>query len=339
MVQSRRSRQPTIGDVARVAVVSVPTVSRVLTGSTPVSPERRERVMRAIQELGYRPNGAARALVRGRQPMIAVFAGNTTRYGYARTIQGIEEAARAAGFIVVITVVETDERTVVDSGVDLVLSQPVAGAVVLEFDPPGEAVLAAIPDRLPVVAAAGSTRHATVPHVIMDDRAGAIAATGHLLALGHRTVHHVAIPPMGVPVGRSVGWHDALAAAGVPIPPLVQADWEPSSGYAAGLVLARDPEVTAVLCGNDELAFGVMRAFAESGLRVPQDVSVVGFDGHPLADLWSPPLTTVEQDFVELGRLSFGLLEDMLEGRPVARSVTTTPRLIVRQSTGPRRDT
>ena len=238
-----------------------------------------------------------------------------------------------------VNVVETDESTVVDSGVDLVLSQPVAGAVVLEFDPPGEAVLAAIPDRLPVVAAAGSTRHATVPHVIMDDRAGAIAATGHLLALGHRTVHHVAIPPMGVPAGRSVGWHDALEAAGVPIPPLVQADWEPSSGYAAGLVLARDPEVTAVLCGNDELAFGVMRAFAESGLRVPEDVSVVGFDGHPLADLWSPPLTTVEQDFVELGRLSFGLLEDMLEGRPVARSVTTMPRLIVRQSTGPRRDT
>ena len=143
---------------------------------------------------------------------------------------------------------------------------------------------------------------------------------------------------MGVPAGRSVGWHDALEAAGVPIPPLVQADWAPLSGHAAGLALARDPEVTAVLCGNDELAFGVMRAFAESGLRIPEDVSVVGFDGHPLAELWSPPLTTVEQDFVELGRLSFGLLEDILEGRPVARSVMMTPRLLVRTSTGPRRD-
>lgn len=337
MSQAPRRRAPVIADVARVAGVSVPTVSRVLTGSTPVSPERRERVMRAIQELGYRPNGAARALVQGRQPIIAVFAGNTTRYGYARTIQGIEETARAAGFIVVITVIETDDPKVVDTGVDLVLSQPVAGAIVLEFDPAGGAALDAMPASLPVVAAAGSSRRAVVPHAFMDDRTAAKEATQYLLGLGHATVHHVAIPPSGEPSGRSVGWREALDEAGIPVPKLLQAGWEPISGYRIGRELALSDDVTAVLCGNDELAIGVLRALAEAGLSVPDDVSVVGFDGQPFAELWSPPLTTVEQDFVGLGRQAFGLLKDLLDGLPVPPSVSSSPRLVVRGSTAPPR--
>lgn len=335
MSQAQRRKAPVIADVARAAGVSVPTVSRVLTGSIPVSPERRARVMRAIQELGYRPNGAARALVQGRQPLIAVFAGNTTHYGYARTIQGIEEAARAAGFIVVITVVDTDEPTAVGTAVDLVLSQPVAGAVVLEFDPPGVAALDALPRTLPIVAAAASNRRADVPHTVLDDRAGAREATWYLLDLGHRTVHHVAIPPSGRPSGRSVGWAEALDEAGAPVPVAFQATWEAESGYRAGKALAAAPDVTAVLCGNDELAIGVLRAMAEAGRRVPEDVSVVGFDGHPLGALWTPPLTTVEQDFVELGRQAFGLLRARLEGEDGPDSLSAPTRLVVRGSTGP----
>lgn len=335
MSEVTRRRAPVIADVARVAGVSVPTVSRVLTGSTPVSPERRERVMRAIAELEYRPNGAARALVQGRQSMIAVFAGNTTRYGYARTIQGIEEAARAAGFIVVITVIETDEPAVVDAGVDLVLGQPVSGAVVLEFDPAGRAALAAMPSSLALVAAAGSSGGSTVPHAFMDDRAAAKEATRYLLGLGHRTVHHVAIPPSGAPSGRSLGWREALEEEGVPVPDVLQAGWEPISGYEIGRDLARSADVTAVLCGNDELAIGVMRAMAEHGRSVPEDVSVVGFDGQPLAEFVSPPLTTVEQDFVGLGRQAFGLLQKILDGDATPESVSCTPRLLLRSSTGP----
>ncbi|WP_250442967.1 LacI family DNA-binding transcriptional regulator [Actinotalea sp. C106] len=335
MSEATRRRVPVIADVARVAGVSVPTVSRVLTGSTPVSPERRERVMRAIAELGYRPNGAARALVQGRQSMIAVFAGNTTRYGYARTIQGIEEAARAAGFIVVITVIETDDPAVVGTGVDLVLGQPVAGAIVLEFDPAGDATVAAMPSSLPLVAATGSSAGSDVPHALMDDVTAAKEATRYLLGLGHRTVHHVAIPPSGRPSGRSVGWREALEEAGIPVPEIQQAGWEPISGYQAGLELARSEDVTAVLCGNDELAIGVMRAMAEQGRRVPEDVSVVGFDGQPLAELVSPPLTTVEQDFVALGRQAFALLKGLIDGKDVPQAVTSAPRLVIRSSTAP----
>jgi DNA-binding LacI/PurR family transcriptional regulator len=324
-----------IADVARVAGVSVPTVSRVLTGSTPVSAEKRERVMRAIAELSYRPNGAARALVQGRQSIVAIFAGNTTRYGYARTIPGIEEAARAAGFIVVITVIETDAPAVVDAAVDLVLGQPVAGAIVLHFDPPGHAALAAMPAPLPLVAAAGSSGDSTVPHVFMDDRTAAREATRYLLGLGHRTVHHVAIPPSGSPSGRSLGWREALEEAHAPVPEMLQATWEPISGHRAGIQLAASKDVTAVLCGNDELAIGVMRAMAEHGRSVPEDVSVVGFDGQPLAELVSPPLTTMEQDFVGLGRQAFGLLKQLIDGGPVPPSVSLVPRLLIRSSTAP----
>ena len=335
MSEVKRRRVPVIADVARVAGVSVPTVSRVLTGSTPVSSELRERVTRAIAQLGYRPNGAARALVQGRQSMIAVFAGNTTRYGYACTIQGIEEAARAAGFIVVITVIETDEAAVVDAGVDLLLGQPVAGAVVLEFDPAGRAALAAMPSSLALVAAGGSSGESPVPHVFLDDRTAAKEATRYLLGLGHRTVHHLAIPPSGGPGDRSLGWREALEEEGVPVPEVLQARWEPISGYEIGRDLARSPDVTAVLCGNDELAIGVMRAMVEAGRSIPEDVSVVGFDGQPVAEFVSPPLTTVEQDFVGLGRQAFGLLKQILEGDPEPASVGSTPRLVVRSSTGP----
>ncbi len=329
-------KAPVIADVARVAGVSVPTVSRVLTGSAPVSPARKARVLAAVRELGFRPNGAARALSKGAQQMIVVFAGDTTRYGYASTIQGVEEAARQAGYMVVISVVESDGQSTVDAAIDLALSQPVAGAVVLEYDPPGVATLAAMPPWLPAVAAAaGSSLGDVVPHAYMDDYEAAARATRYLLDLGHETVHHVSIPSTGRPSARMLGWRSALEAAGRPVPPVVEADWPPMSGYDAGVRLVAEPAVTAVLCGNDELAMGLTKAFADHGRVVPDDVSVVGFDDHPLSQLWSPSLTTVRQDFVALGHQTFRLLLSTLGAGSAPRSVRMTPDLIVRASTGP----
>jgi DNA-binding LacI/PurR family transcriptional regulator len=332
-------RPPVIADVARVAGVSVPTVSRVLTGSVPVSPAKRALVMAAIEKLGYRPSAAARALVSGRVSMIAVLATNTTRYGYASTLRGVEEAARAAGYIVVITVVESEERSIVDAAVALVLGQPVAGVIVLEFDPAGVHVSRALPDSLPVVgASAGRVVHRTRPHAYLDDRAAAARAVEYLLGLGHRTVHHVAIPPSGGPnAGRASGWRDALIAAGAPVPDLIEAGWDPPSGYAAGARLARDESITAVLAGNDQLAIGLMRAFADAGRSVPGDVSVVGFDDEPFAAMWKPALTTVSQDFAGLGRRAFELLESLLRTGSSPRASIDTPQLVLRESAGPPR--
>lgn len=315
----------------------MPTVSRVLTGSVPVSPDKRARVMAAIDQLGYRPNAAARALVRGRQSMIALVAGNTSRYGYACTIQGVEEAARQAGYMVVISVVETADEASVAATLDLILSQPVAGAIVLEYDPSGQAALRALPPTLPVVAVAPTRPGGDqVPHACMDDRAAAEHATRYLLDLGHEVVHHVAVPRSEPWTGRTAGWRTALERAGVPVPDVMEADWTPKSGYRWGLRLAERDDVTAVLCGNDEVAIGVMRGLQERGRRVPDDVSVVGFDDHPLSELWLPPLTTVRQDFVELGRQTFGLLEALLgdSGGDLPTSVSVSPELVVRGSAG-----
>lgn len=290
----------------------------------------------AIAELGYRPNGAARALIRGHQSVIAVLASATTRYGYASTIQGIEEAARVAGFIVMITVIESDEPQVVKESVDLALANPVSGVIVLKFDPAGIVALRQLPPGLPVVAAAGS-RGSSVPHAVLDDTPAAVEATEYLLGLGHRTVHHVAIPSAGRRSGRAAGWHKALERAGTEIPDMFQAGWDPHDAYEIGLDLAHRKDVTAVLCGNDELAIGLMRALHEQGRRVPEDISVMGFDGHPLGAMWAPALTTVEQDFVDLGRRAFSQVAALLgEGHP-PQNTSSKPRLVIRESTAPPR--
>jgi DNA-binding LacI/PurR family transcriptional regulator len=329
-------KPPTIADVARVAGVSVPTVSRILTGSVPVSAKRRERVQKAIEELGYRPNAAARALVSGRRSMIAVVAGNTSLYGYAKTVEGVEEAARAAGYMVVITVVETAESADVQTAIDMVLGQAVAGVIVLDFDEPGHAALSALPPTVPVaVAAAAASKSIRLPRAYLADQRGAREATEYLLSLGHRTVHHIALPSSGRRGGRTAGWMAALKAAGIDPPEPLWASWNPLDAYALAKALAADPTVTAVLAGNDEVALAVLRAMAEQGRQVPRDVSVVGFDDQPIAALVSPALTTVAQDFVELGRQSFGLLERGIRPSDGPTTVSVPARLIIRESTGP----
>lgn len=329
-----RRRAPVISDVARAAGVSVPTVSRVLNGTLPVSEHKRQLVLRAVRELGYRPNGAARALVTGRPSMITVIAGNTTRYGYAMTIQGVEEAARAAGFLVGITVVDHGDADTVSAAVNLVLGQPVAGVIVLDFDQQGGRAIAALPDTVALAAVSSTTEGRAIPRVLFDDRRGGRDATRHLLGLGHRTVHHVALPDSGRPIGRSLGWQQALTAAGAAVPDPLPTDWTVDSGYQAGRTLAATPGVTAVLCGNDEIAFAVMKALQDAGRRIPDDISVVGFDDHPHAALWSPALTTVGQDFAGLGHRAVALLlAELRDATPPAPPGRTDVRLVVRAST------
>lgn len=330
----RPGRPATIADVAARAGVSVPTVSRVLTGAAKVSTPKREAVERAIEELRYRPSAAARALVSRRPQVIGILAGDTSRYGYATTIQGVEEAARAAGYTVMITVVEGADDDTVDSAVRATLGQPLAGIVVLKFDPPGVAALERLPGDIPIVALSG-TRDASVAQAVLDEARAAEELTAYLLGLGHRTVHHARVPPSRREDGRTLGWRRALRAAGAEIPEPHDVTWDPRSGVAVGRELGADPAVTAVFCGNDETAMGVIRGLTEAGRRVPEDVSVAGFDDHPLAELWSPPLTTVDQDFVELGRRGIHLLLAQLDGTSTRRYSSERPRLIVRESTGP----
>jgi DNA-binding LacI/PurR family transcriptional regulator len=168
----------------------------------------------------------------------------------------------------------------------------------------------------------------------VDNAAGACRATQYLLDLGHQTVHHVGGPGSWLDAReRTDGWLQALRSAGAPEPEVLAGDWSSRSGYEIGHQLARMPGVTAVFCANDHMALGLLRALAEGGRRVPEDVSVVGFDDIPEAAFFLPPLTTVRQDFGELGRRALRLLVDRISGHDSAGSrLPVVPELVVRSS-------
>ncbi|MEO3867308.1 LacI family DNA-binding transcriptional regulator [Nonomuraea sp. B12E4] len=329
---------PSIRDVAAAAGVSYQTVSRVLNESPRVRPETRATVLAAIERLGFRPSRAARALSLGRARGITVVTSNTVLYGYAATLRGIEEAARAEGMAVGVRVVESAEPAEVKQTVDYVSDASAGGVVVIAFDPMGVAVLEALPDHVPAVAAAepAAPDRGRVA-IALDERRAAADATRHLLALGHRTVHHVAIPSEGGPRGRLAGWRDALREGRAEIPEVLGCGWDIASAYAAGQRLAARDDVTAILCGNDDIAQGVRRALYDAGKDVPGDVSVVGFDDIPGSAFWTPALTTVRMDFAGLGRACFRATVAELTGREQPRVDLVAPSLVVRESTAPPR--
>ena len=328
---AREDRAPTILDVAKAAGVSLPTVSRVLTGSTPVSDKKRELVLAAMKELGYRPNGAARALVQGRQPIVGVLTEDVTSFGATRMIRSIEEQARRAGYVVAVAVMDPSELDETGSALEVLLGQPIVGVVVLDFHRYNQESLL---ERLAGVSITTVTSddEAGFRHVVIDDRRAARELTEYLLSLGHRTVHHVSVPGNnGRLHPREVGWREALRAAGAPVPDPIQTDWSIESGRQAGAALARDRSVTAVLCANDELAFGVMRSLRDAGLSIPEDVSVAGMDDQPLADAWVPGLTSYRLDFDWAGAAALRLLLQPKRSRVAPDS--TSFRLVPRGTT------
>jgi DNA-binding LacI/PurR family transcriptional regulator len=329
-------RGPAMTDVARLAGVSHQTVSRVLNGHPNVREQTRLRVQAAIAELGYRPNRAARALVTGRSQVIGVVAQNTTLYGPASLLAALEQTAAEEGFAVSVGSVRDLDRVSIAEVVERHLAHRVAGIVVIApVESAGEA-LEHLPKDVPLVTVDGDPRRA-VPLVTVDQVAGARDATRHLLEAGHRTVWHVSGPADWFDsAGRIDGWREALRAAGAEVPPLVPADWSAASGYRCGQMLARMPEVTAVFTANDHLALGVLRALHEYGRRVPDEISVVGFDDVPEAAYFIPPLTTVRPDFAAVARASLDLLLAQLEPGVVGElRQTVAPTLIPRHSVAP----
>jgi DNA-binding LacI/PurR family transcriptional regulator len=327
-----------MADVARAAGVSHQTVSRVVNGSEAVRPETRERVRRAMAELDYRPNSLARALVTGRSWTLGVVSFDTTLYGPASTLFGIERAAHAAGYFVSIVSVTSLDRASVRGAVEQLRAQGVDGILIIT---PQDAAVEAVlhtPADMPLVAVEAGPEQA-VPVVAVDQVAGARAATQHLLDLGHRTVWHVAGPEDWLEARqRREGWMATLEAAGVDVPPLLTGDWSAQSGYELGRRLATVREVTAIFAANDQMALGILRALYEAGREVPRDLSLVGFDDIPEARFFTPPLTTVQQDFGEVGRQSLMLLlTEIATSERSSAHVVVAPKLQIRDSTAPPR--
>ncbi|WP_371484307.1 LacI family DNA-binding transcriptional regulator [Kitasatospora sp. NBC_00315] len=325
-----------MADVARVAGVSHQTVSRVLNGAPHVRPDTRDRVLAAIRELDYRPNSAARALVTRRSQTLGVVSFASALYGPAAMLDGIEQAARSAGYFVSVASLRSLDSRSLQEAVDRLRDQSVEGIVVIAPQISAVSAVAKLSSTVPVVAV-GSGSQSRVPMVAVDNEAGALAATRHLLDLGHETVHHVAGPAGWLETrARQDGWRRALEAAGAPVPQVQSGDWSSRSGYEAGLRIATDPEVSAVFCANDHMALGLLRALHESGRTIPGAISVVGFDDIPEAAYFTPPLTTVRQDFGELGRRALELLVEELAGVGHARShVLISPEMVLRRSAGP----
>ncbi len=325
-------RPPVMADVARLAGVSHQTVSRVLNGHPNVRPPTRDKVLAAIRELAYRPNAAARTLVTRRTHTLGVISFDTMLYGPASMLYGFERAAHDSYFVSIVSLPALDRRSMLDA-VDRFLGQGVEGIIVIATQDTAVAALAHVPTKVPLVAVGCGTR-APVTSVAIDNEAGAFAATRYLLSLGHRTVHHVAGTSSHLDAQERVdGWRRALEKAGAPQLGVLVGDWSAESGYEMGRQLATDPELTAVFCGNDTMALGVMRALAERGLRVPRDVSIVGFDNIPDAGFYTPPLSTVRQDFGEVGRRALSTLIDRMSGAIEAGPrVRIAPELIIRAS-------
>src|SRR5450830_613277 len=330
-------RAPNIRDVARLAGVSYQTVSRVLNNSESIKETTKQRVLDVIAEVGYRPNQAARALVTSRSRTIGVLTSRTAHYGPTTSLHAIEEAAREAGYLISTTSLATSGQEAIVERLEHLMRQAVEGLVVIA---PQVRVFDAIREleiSVPLVTL-DSTRRDDHRSLSVDQMAGARMATRHLIELGHREIIHLAGPQDWIEAeARMTGFLREIDEADLATHPPILGDWTADFGYHVGRELMRFREFTAVFAANDQMALGLIHAFRDGGLEIPRDVSVVGFDDIPEAAHYWPPLTTVRQDFADIGRRSVAMLLGALRGEVESNHEQVLPEIIVRESTAPPR--
>lgn len=329
-------KRVTLHDVADYCNVSYQTVSRVVNDNPHVSKETRRRVLRAIKELNYQPNHVARSLVTRRSNLIEVITFGSGHYGPSQMVAHVERAARKQGYNLILTNIgemSLDEiRAAINSLsgrlVDgLIMVTPVIGVQYEE--------LVDLCGGIPFVMI-DTPLGSTTPSVVINQRHGSQIATQHLIDLGHRHICEISGPlRWHGAIARHESWLETLKAAGITPGRSEEGDWTAWSGYeAARRLLDSDCQFTALVVGNDQMALGAMRALREAGLRVPDDVSVVGFDDIPEAACFEPPLTTMRQNFDMLGSQSVEYLLDLMlhPDTPLQQRVLY-PYLVERQST------
>lgn len=332
---SRVWRAPSIIDVAREAGVSAQTVSRVANGMDIVRPATREKVLAAMDRLGYRPNSAARALKSGRFRTLGVIMSGLSSYGNMHTLEAVANEAAKQGYSLALTPLWTIAQAGFIGAFARLADQAVDGVlVVLEAHELEDSDLAQVAGLPTVVVTAGDSH--PYPSIDIDQAQGARLATEHLLGLGHETVWHIRGPENSYSAeDRATSWAETLRAHGRTVPPVLQGDWSTASGYAAGQRLANEPAATAVFAANDEMALGAMRALSEAGRPVPDSISVVGFDDMEMAADFRPPLTTIHQYFDRVGTAAVGMLIDQIEKRPLTAPGLVGTALVTRASTAP----
>ncbi|GAA5194337.1 LacI family DNA-binding transcriptional regulator [Rugosimonospora acidiphila] len=324
-----------ISDVAQLAGVSPQTVSRTINYPDLVRPETRATVEAAIRQLNYHPNNAARTLATRRSKTIGLISTGVAAHTISKRMRAVDEAARSAGYQVSIANLDSADRGQLLAALDVLLRQQIEGLVLIAADQDALEAIHSIELDVPLVTAESSGRP-DLHSVSIDQFLGARLAVRHLVDLGHREILHLSGPLRHLDaVERLRGWRAELETHGLAVREPLIGDWRADSGYTAGIQLADSLDCTAVFAGSDEMALGLLHAFRDRGIRVPEDLSVVGFDDLPGAAHFLPPLTTVRQDFDELARGVIATLLAMMDGTEVATPLHTEPELVVRESTRP----
>jgi LacI family transcriptional regulator len=343
-----RRRRVTIKEVAREAGVSTQTVSRVLNDRPDVAPETYERVRQVIAATGYHPNMLARSLIQGRTHILGVVAYGLDYFGPSRILTGIERQAAVTGYSMSLTLIHRPETDDVEGVLTGLAGRQVDGVIWAIPEIAGNrAWLRARAPALPVplVVVGGATGEDLPRWIGIDNRAIGRLATGHILAGGARRVAIVTGPGAWSEAReRLAGWRETLTAAGMASSDelVYEGDWSPSSGEA-GLheLLRRTPDIDAVLASNDQMALGVMHAAHRMGLRIPDQLSVVGVDDIAEGSHFWPPLTTIGQPLVDAGALAVEVVVQAIKAaRPGLRTEDVPfewtnllqPQLIVRES-------
>ncbi|CAN5505403.1 LacI family DNA-binding transcriptional regulator [soil metagenome] len=328
-LESKRRTAPTLVDVARAAGVSHQTVSRVINSSDAVSPETRAKVSEAIDRMGYRRNLGGWLLSSARTRTLGVLAPALIEYGPTRTVQSVESAAAARGYRAVIATYASGAGTLADA-LNHLIGYSVEGLLIVASTTETRRTLATLPSTLPVITVGRLGFHHELS-IAIDQALGARLAVEHVADMGHRNIQYLAGPPDYVDAQeRQRSVCAAVGSRGLAMGPLLRGDWSAQSGYRVAEQV--HPATTAVICGNDQMALGLLAALPAAGRRVPHDVSVIGFDDVPESAYFRPALTTVRQDFGALGRAAVAtILEVIGGGQPSSRLIT--PSLTERAST------
>lgn len=325
--------------VAELAGVSVATVSRTLKQPESVSPKTRHKVLDAIQQAGYQPNQLAARLRSGKTHNLVVLVPTIANVFFARVISGMQHVAHEKGFTLLLSNTQADEQTE-SHYARMVEAAAADGVIQLRAYNPFKREQLNTHGLYPMVNACEVLDNVACPAVMLDNRAAASAMTRHLITLGHRRIALVKGPARSpLTRDRVAGYRDALAEAGITFDEhlLVAGNFSLKAGFdAAAQLLALADRPTAIFCENDEMAMGAMQCLKQAGLRIPDDISVAGFDDINFAAYSDPPLTTIAQPAEEFGRTAVSLLIDVLQGRMTKAAKVILPfELVIRGSTGP----
>lgn len=337
-MHSEKGARSGILDVARVAGVSPATVSRVINGTAKVSPATREAVQSAISTLHYEPNKFARSLITNRSRIIGVLIDRSIRYATANVLVQLEEYASLMGYMSVVLTVDKPFRERFTQSLTKLRSLSVEGIIVIA---PRVGLSKTIVDchvPEPVIIVSSELSDIGIPMVGEDQYTGACRAVRHLVQSGHRQIWHVAGSQDWFDERRRMeGWKDTLELQGLGAGKMLQASWSPKSAYEIVMDTDFSHCPDAMFVASDHMAMAVIAALTSKGLRVPDDISIVGFDDAEGTAYVTPPLTTVKQNLPAVARKAVSLLVSVIEGKPVDMVTMMNSELVIRSSTKDKR--